>query len=52
MAFTIRHNRTRDIHSIELMTGELVESGMPDTWILKNIEMDADELLRLKKSAD
>ena len=28
---------------------ELVESGMSDAWILKNIGMDADELLRLKQ---
>lgn len=52
MASTIRHNRARGSHSIELMTNivsELVESGMSDSWILKNIGMDADELLRLKQ---
>lgn len=52
MASTIRHNRARGTHSIELMTNivsELVESGMSDAWILKNIGMDADELLRLKQ---
>lgn len=52
MASTIRHNRARGSHNIELMTNivnELVESGMSDTWILKNIGMDADELLRLKQ---
>lgn len=52
MASTIRHNRARGAHSIELMTNivsELVESGMSDAWILKNIGMDADELLRLKQ---
>lgn len=52
MASTIRHNRARGSHSIELMTnivGELVEAGMSDQWILKNIGMDADELLRLKQ---
>ena len=52
MASTIRHNRARGSHSIELMTNivsELVESGMSDAWILKNIGMDADELLRLKQ---
>lgn len=52
MASTIRHNRARGTHSIELMSnivGELVEAGMSDAWILKNIGMDADELLRLKQ---
>ena len=52
MASTIRHNRARGSHSIELMTNivsELVESGMSDQWIMKNIGMDADELLRLKQ---
>ena len=52
MASTIRHNRARGTHSIELMTNivsELVKSGMSDAWIMKNIGMDADELLRLKQ---
>lgn len=52
MASTIRHNRARGSHSIELMSNivaELVESGMSDAWIMKNIGMDADELLRLKQ---
>ena len=52
MASTIRHNRARGTHSIELMTNiaaELVEGGMSDAWIMKNIGMDADELLRLKQ---
>lgn len=52
MASTIRHNRARGTHSIELMTkivADLVESGMSDAWILKNIGMDAEELLRLKQ---
>jgi ParB-like chromosome segregation protein Spo0J len=52
MASTIRHNRARGTHSIELMrdiVAELVESGMSDAWIMKNIGMDADELLRLKQ---
>ena len=52
MASTIRHNRARGSHSIELMTNivsELTQSGMSDAWILKNIGMDADELLRLKQ---
>lgn len=52
MASTIRHNRARGAHSIELMSNivsELSKSGMSDAWILKNIGMDADELLRLKQ---
>jgi ParB-like chromosome segregation protein Spo0J len=52
MASTIRHNRARGNHSIELMSNivaELVESGMSDAWILKHIGMDTDELLRLKQ---
>lgn len=52
MASTIRHNRARGSHSIDLMVNivaELKKSGMSDAWILKNIGMDADELLRLKQ---
>ncbi len=52
MASTIRHNRARGEHSVELMTNivaELVEAGMSDAWIMKNIGMDAEELLRLKQ---
>jgi ParB-like chromosome segregation protein Spo0J len=52
MASTIRHNRARGSHSIELMThivADLKKSGMSDAWIMKNIGMDADELLRLKQ---
>jgi len=52
MASTIRHNRARGSHSIELMSNivsELTKAGMSDAWILKNIGMDADELLRLKQ---
>ena len=52
MASTIRHNRARGSHSIELMTNivsELKASGMSDAWIMKQIGMDADELLRLKQ---
>lgn len=52
MASTIRHNRARGSHSIELMSNivsELVGAGMSDAWILKHIGMDRDELLRLKQ---
>lgn len=52
MASTIRHNRARGVHSVELMSNivaELTKSGMSDSWIMKNIGMDKDELLRLKQ---
>lgn len=52
MASTIRHNRARGTHSIDLMVSivaDLVDSGMSDEWIVKNIGMDADEILRLKQ---
>jgi ParB-like chromosome segregation protein Spo0J len=52
MASTIRHNRARGSHSIALMNNivaELVQSGMSDSWIMKHIGMDIDELLRLKQ---
>lgn len=52
MASTIRHNRARGSHNIELMSSivsDLVEAGMSDAWILRHIGMDKDELLRLKQ---
>lgn len=52
MASTIRHNRARGSHDVDLMSNivaELTKSGMSDQWIMKNIGMDADELLRLKQ---
>ncbi|NCE71676.1 ParB/RepB/Spo0J family partition protein [Odoribacter sp. Z80] len=52
MASTIRHNRARGVHNIELMShivSELVKAGMSDQWIRKHIGMDKDELLRLKQ---
>lgn len=52
MASTIRHNRARGSHSIDLMSNivaELTQSGMSDAWILKHVGMDKDELLRLKQ---
>ena len=52
MASTIRHNRARGTHDIDLMVNivaELTEAGMGNDWIMKNIGMDADELLRLKQ---
>lgn len=52
MASTIRHNRARGTHSVDLMVNivaELTQSGMSDEWICKQIGMDVDELLRLKQ---
>ena len=52
MASTIRHNRARGMHNLELMTEivtELVKSGMSDKWIMRNIVMDKNELLRFKQ---
>jgi ParB-like chromosome segregation protein Spo0J len=52
MASTIRHNRARGSHNIELMSvivAELVEMGKGDRWICEHIGMSPDELLRLKQ---
>jgi ParB-like chromosome segregation protein Spo0J len=52
MASTIRHNRARGVHEIDLMcklVAELKGAGMSDAWVLDNLGMDADELLRLKQ---
>jgi ParB-like chromosome segregation protein Spo0J len=52
MASTIRHNRARGTHSIELMVNivaELTQAGMSDAWIIRHVGMDKDELLRLKQ---
>lgn len=52
MASTIRHNRARGTHSIDLMStivAELVEMGKGDRWICEHIGMSIDELLRLKQ---
>lgn len=52
IASTVRHNRARGTHDVDLMVNivkELKDAGMSDAWIIKNIGMDADELLRLKQ---
>lgn len=52
MASTIRHNRARGTHNIELMSyivSELSKCGMSDEWIQHNVGMDKDEILRLKQ---
>ena len=52
MASTIRHNRARGSHDIDLMVNivkELKDCGQSDAWILKHLGMDPEELLRLKQ---
>lgn len=52
MASTIRHNRARGSHNVDLMSNivaELVEMGKSDNWISKHLGMDVDEILRLKQ---
>lgn len=52
MASTIRHNRARGSHDVDLMSNivaELHEMGRTDTWIAKHLGMDLDEILRLKQ---
>lgn len=52
MASTIRHNRARGSHDIDLMSNivaELHELGRTDTWIAKHLGMDTEEILRLKQ---
>jgi len=52
MASTIRHNRARGSHDVDLMSNivkELHDLGRSDAWIAKHLGMDKDELLRLKQ---
>ena len=52
MASTIRHNRARGAHDVDLMANILTELhtlGRTDAWIAKNLGMDLDEILRLKQ---
>ena len=52
MASTIRHNRARGAHDVDLMSNivkELHELGRSDAWISKHLGMDKDEILRLKQ---
>lgn len=52
MASTIRHNRARGSHNVELMSNivkELHELGRTDEWISRHLGMDRDEVLRLKQ---
>ncbi len=52
MVSTIRHNRARGTHDVDLMSNivkELHEIGRSDAWISKYLGMDRDEILRLKQ---
>lgn len=52
MASTIRHNRARGSHDVEMMSRivqDLHEVGRSDAWISKHLGMDKDEILRLKQ---
>jgi hypothetical protein len=52
MASTIRHNRARGSHNVDLMGNivkELHDLGRSDAWISKHLGMDKDEILRLKQ---
>lgn len=52
MASTIRHNRARGSHDVDLMSNivrDLHELGRSDAWIAKHLGMDKDEILRLKQ---
>ncbi|MCL1967534.1 MAG: ParB/RepB/Spo0J family partition protein [Fibromonadales bacterium] len=52
MASTIRHNRARGSHNIDLISNivaELVEMGKSDNWISTHLGMSKDEILRLKQ---
>ena len=52
MASTVRHNRARGSHKVDLMSNiikELHDIGRSDAWISKHLGMDRDEILRLKQ---
>ncbi len=52
MASTIRHNRARGSHDVDLMSNiirDLHDIGRSDSWICKHLGMEKDELLRLKQ---
>ena len=46
------HDSSRGEHDVDLMSNivaELISMGKSDQWIMKNIGMDAEEVLRLKQ---
>ncbi len=52
MASTVRHNRARGSHDVDLMSNiirELHDIGRSDSWISQHLGMDKDEILRLKQ---
>lgn len=52
MASTIRHNRARGKHQVDLMSAlvrELIQKGWGDVEIANHLGMSAEELLRLKQ---
>ncbi len=52
IASTIRHNRARGNHDVDLMGNivkELHELGRSDAWISRHLGMERDEILRLKQ---
>lgn len=52
MASTIRHNRARGSHDVDLMSNiikDLHELGRSDEWISKHLGMEPEEILRLKQ---
>ncbi|MCI8797321.1 MAG: ParB-like nuclease domain-containing protein [Dorea sp.] len=52
MASTIRHNRARGSHDVDLMGNivkDLHELGRSDAWISRHLGMERDEILRLKQ---
>ena len=52
IASTIRHNRARGTHDVDLMSNivaELTEMGKSNAWMSKHLGMNADEILRLKQ---
>lgn len=54
MSATIRFNRARGTHQIDQMSNivaDLVQYGLVDSEVAKNLGMDADEVLRLKQNS-
>lgn len=52
MASTIRHNRARGSHDVDLMSNiisELHTLGKSDKWISQHLGMELDEIIRLKQ---
>lgn len=52
MASTIRHNRARGNHDVNLMSNiiaDLHKLGRSDAWIAKHLGMELDEIIRLKQ---